>query len=46
MMLDIFLDEASITCLCMVLSSLYPQYILLFQVYTTFDVLGQWSNYF
>ncbi|XP_045198487.2 CDP-diacylglycerol--inositol 3-phosphatidyltransferase-like isoform X2 [Mercenaria mercenaria] len=45
MILDILIDEASVLCLCTVLSTIYPQYIIIFQLYTLLDFTGQWTNY-
>ncbi|KAH3799940.1 hypothetical protein DPMN_153564 [Dreissena polymorpha] len=45
MLLDILIDEASVTALCHVLATLYPVYTLAFQMFSILDFCGQWSIY-
>ncbi|KAH3799939.1 hypothetical protein DPMN_153563 [Dreissena polymorpha] len=45
MLLDILIDEASVTALCHVLATFYPVYTLAFQMFSILDFCGQWSIY-
>ncbi|XP_052790364.1 CDP-diacylglycerol--inositol 3-phosphatidyltransferase-like [Mya arenaria] len=46
MLLDILIDEASVTALCMVLATLYPAWLPAFQALSIIDFAGQWSLYY
>ncbi|XP_052788883.1 CDP-diacylglycerol--inositol 3-phosphatidyltransferase-like [Mya arenaria] len=46
MLLDILTDEASVTCVCMVLATLYPAWLLAFQAHCVIDFMGQWTLYY
>lgn len=45
MVLDILIDEASVICICLHLGTIYPSYIIVFQLYIILDISAQWTNY-